>query len=480
MREGTSEKLAPTPMPWSAIIISSSLTALEAASISMVYPFMAFMIVNFDELNVPSENEAGTYAGLLASSFAFGQMISSPLWGWVADRFTVRTVFLTGLSSSIVNLIVFGTAQKFWVAILARTVHGLMSSNLPQARAYLGLTTDDSNRNAAFRFIGVGYGIGLLAGPVFGGLLADPVKAYDITFLRPVFEKFKYLAPCFTLAVLNVGALLAILRYCDVPHSRPRATETLSTSLLDEDNGFSTAAAAAPKSRPSMLSIACRPVVLLLCGSFFVDNLVYYSNVEIIGLWPAASPELGGLGFSPREIGLLLVIAGIFAPMFQFLGYPKIVKRFGLKSSTLFAMGVFILTVTTQGLATFILAKSLPMTWMFLILTEVGKISCIGIIYTGMFVMLNNCASTETRGSIQGIATTWSALARVIGPFFAAFIFSATLNSSMPFPFNFFFVFALQGILMVAPLLMIFFVPRSVENAQPASELVELSSEESI
>jgi MFS family permease len=79
-----------------------------------VFPYSGFMAVAL----IPSANEenAGSYAGLLASSFLLGRALSSYGWGKVADSYGRVFVLQASLIMSCVFTLLFGLSQTFLLA----------------------------------------------------------------------------------------------------------------------------------------------------------------------------------------------------------------------------------------------------------------------------------------------------------------------------------------------------------------------------
>src|SRR5436190_22508627 len=80
---------------------------------------------------------SATVVGLLAASFPVAQLVSSPVWGYVSDRFGRRPALLIGLGSSAVAYIVFGFAHAVWLLFLSRFVQGLGGGTTVVVYAYV-------------------------------------------------------------------------------------------------------------------------------------------------------------------------------------------------------------------------------------------------------------------------------------------------------------------------------------------------------
>ena len=57
----------------------------ECICLSMLYPFLGYMVWDFGI--VENKDDAGMYAGYIASMFTFGQLLTGSLWGRASDRF---------------------------------------------------------------------------------------------------------------------------------------------------------------------------------------------------------------------------------------------------------------------------------------------------------------------------------------------------------------------------------------------------------
>jgi MFS family permease len=71
---------------------------------------------------IPSANQenAGYYAGLLASSFMMGRALTAYHWGKAADIYGRKTVLFASLLNSIIFSIWFGLSTSFPLALLWR------------------------------------------------------------------------------------------------------------------------------------------------------------------------------------------------------------------------------------------------------------------------------------------------------------------------------------------------------------------------
>ena len=95
-------------------------SSLAIFLVNMVFPFCLAMVRGFD---IPLAWE-GVAAGGLAAGYSAGQVLSGKLWGKVSDRIGRKIVIVGGLAAASVCMLLFGLANSFTVAFLARLLGG--------------------------------------------------------------------------------------------------------------------------------------------------------------------------------------------------------------------------------------------------------------------------------------------------------------------------------------------------------------------
>ena len=77
-----------------------------------------------------SRDEAGFYAGYLASSMMLGRMLSSVPWGMTADLYGRKPVVAIGLVAVIITSLLFGLSSNFLMATSCRFALGLFNPSI--------------------------------------------------------------------------------------------------------------------------------------------------------------------------------------------------------------------------------------------------------------------------------------------------------------------------------------------------------------
>jgi len=128
----------------------------------LVAPLMAFYAKRM--------NAADWMVGPLIASFAVAQLISSPVWGKLSDRYGRRPAMIIGLSGSALAYAIFGFAGSLWMLFASRIVQGLGGGTTGVAQAYVADTMVPAERAKALGWISAATSAGVLIGPVIGSI----------------------------------------------------------------------------------------------------------------------------------------------------------------------------------------------------------------------------------------------------------------------------------------------------------------------
>lgn len=117
--------------------------------------------------------EASTVYGLLLASFALMGFIFSPIMGSLADRYGRRPILFLSLAALTVDYLILAFAPSIGWLFLGRIIAGIFSATISVTSAYVADTSPPKERAARFGFTGAGMGLGLITGPMIGGLLGE-------------------------------------------------------------------------------------------------------------------------------------------------------------------------------------------------------------------------------------------------------------------------------------------------------------------
>ena len=110
--------------------------------------------------------------GLLGSLYAAMQFVGGPFLGGLSDRVGRRPVLLLCLSGASLAYLLLGLADTLLLLIAAVGLAGGAGGTQATAQAYIADSTAPDDRAWGLGLIGAAFGLGLIAGPILGGLLS--------------------------------------------------------------------------------------------------------------------------------------------------------------------------------------------------------------------------------------------------------------------------------------------------------------------
>ncbi len=143
--------------------------------ITMVIVMMGFgMIIPVLPFLIEAFGASGQELGFLMAIYALMQLIFSPMWGEISDRYGRRPVLMIGLFGNGLALLFMGLANSLWVLFAARALAGLLASaTMPTSYAYISDSTSEEDRGRGMGILGAAMGVGMVLGPGFSGMLAE-------------------------------------------------------------------------------------------------------------------------------------------------------------------------------------------------------------------------------------------------------------------------------------------------------------------
>jgi DHA1 family tetracycline resistance protein-like MFS transporter len=110
--------------------------------------------------------------GLLGSLYAATQFVGGPFLGGLSDRTGRRPVLVVCLLGASLAYLLLGLAETLFLLFAAVVLAGAAGGTQATAQAYIADSISPEHRARGLGLIGAAFGLGLMAGPVLGGLLS--------------------------------------------------------------------------------------------------------------------------------------------------------------------------------------------------------------------------------------------------------------------------------------------------------------------
>lgn len=395
-----------------ALVFILMTVALDAIGIGLIFPVMPDLM---EEVTHADLSGAALWGGVLTTSFAVMQFLFGPIIGNVSDRFGRRPVLFTSLAVMALDYVVMALAQSIWLLLAARIVAGITAATHSTANAYVADISPADERGRNFGLIGAAFGVGFVAGPLVGGLLAgiDPRAPFWAAA---------------ALAAANLVFGLLVLPESLAPGLRRPFT-------LSRANPLS-----------SLIAIRHLPGLKRLLVVTFVYALTF-------NVWPAIWSYYckAAFGWSANLIGVSLAVFGVGMALAQAFLVGPMIRTFGENRTALFGMACEVVTYLFYGIVT-----SGFWAMAFSPVSALG-----GMAGPALQAIMSRATPADQQGELQGVASSLNALAMILSPLVMTWVFGLFTGASAPLflpgaPF------LLSGALMVAVVAVFVAKPRAV------------------
>ncbi|KAK8240859.1 major facilitator superfamily domain-containing protein [Phyllosticta capitalensis] len=463
-------------LPWRQFTILSLCRFAEPIALTSVFPYIPEMIESF---GVPKD-EIAKWAGTASAIFSLGQCLTSVFWGRASDKYGRKLIILLGLFNTMVMSLLWGFSTSLPMAMTVRALQGAGNGNVGILRTMVAeLCPWRELQPRAFSIMPLVFNIGSVFGPAIGGALSNPMRV-DVSKPRgnSFFEKFPYALPNIVSAALfligiitgtlflketlaskkyqkDYGLILGhkltvasenlVRRAKNVwRNARGEETEPLlpkpaptpsspGTTVHDYEETPAHKEEAKPVTVREVLTVQSL-VNLLIYTLLATHSLGYDQLLPVFMHHPAHSDGSSydplnpikfsnGFGINSSRIGFLFTLYGGLGIIYQLFLFPPIARRYGvLRCFQVISLAYPLLYVLTPFTALLPTATSQQVV-MFLFMMVKG--CCTTFAFPCCTILLTNSASSlRVLGTLNGIATSVSAVGRAAGPAIGGALFT--------------------------------------------------------
>ncbi|KAK5634909.1 hypothetical protein RRF57_010620 [Xylaria bambusicola] len=439
-----------------------------------VYPYLPEMIASFGV----ERKDVAKWAGATSAVFSVAQSLTAVPWGRASDKFGRKPIIMTGLFCTMCFFLAWGVSTSLKMAIIIRALQGACNGNVGIIRTMVAeMVQERELQPKAFSIMPLVWSVGSVFGPAFGGLFAKPAERFPGLFGNSYFfNKYPFALPNIIGGVVFLISLsTAMLFLKETLHSKRhsrdwglilgrRITEAFkdrpfrrqqklrrysiqdaeaSAPLLQTDGTSRPAKAGREKPvAPSMSSVFTRQTVISLVSyTFLALHSVAFDQVLPVFLnYPPQehTPRntslpfffSGGFGLNSGHIGTIFTFYGITSGVIQFVLFPPLCARFGVLRC--FRVCVLVFPVIYFLLPFTVLVENATTRYAALLVLMICKAFAVIIGFPCSTILLtNSAASLSILGTLNGFATTFSALGRASGPALAGLAFTWGVKNNM-------------------------------------------------
>ncbi len=353
---------------------------VDMMGLMIIWPLLPLYAVNL--------KATATTVGLLAASFPIAQLVSSPVWGFVSDRYGRRPALLVGLGASAFAYVVFGFAHTVWLLFVSRFVQGLGGGTTGVVQAYVVDTMLPRERAKALGWLSAATSAGVIIGPALGSFMHRFGEAAPGLFAS-------------ALVLINVAFALKWL-----PESRWAQAGVTRTATDATRRSITLGEAVRNVVQPAVRVVAdpTRPVSLLI-WIYALAMLAFNALPPIFSLYLHDR-----FGITADQIGFFFMIFGAVGVLMR-IG-P--VGWFNARLGEVRTMQVGILLLFA-GFVLVPLATSLPLFIGAQVLLPLGT----ALLFPANSALVSHKAHHDEIGVTLGVQQTYRGVAAILGPVYA-------------------------------------------------------------
>jgi MFS family permease len=311
---------------------------------------------------------------LIIVTYAACAGVCGPFWGRLSDRKGRKPVIMICLAGAALSYVMLGLATELWMIYAARGFAGLMAGNFGVGSAMMADITSAQDRAKGMGVIGAAFGLGMVLGPLLGGLLSGDSASFTL--------------PCIVAGGMSLMAIVAAALF--LPESLSR--EKRAANRREQKSG----------DRISTYAMLEQTGTRLLASQFVLHTACVSTITYLVPLW------LGDLlGWGAREVGMVFGVTGALMVVFQGGVIGPVVAAVGETRFLVLAISVFLL-----GLLIAIFATTAPFMLAAVFISLSGATLCMPLLNS----LTSHRTPMEFRGRMLGTTSAAGSWGRVIGP----------------------------------------------------------------
>lgn len=138
---------------------------LDILGFGIIIPLLPFYAKNF------GSNEF--VIGALMASNGLAQFLFNPIWGRVSDKYGRRPVMLVTVLGSGFAYYLFGVAESILVLFISRLLAGIAGATVGVAQSCISDLTTREERSKVLGMLGAAFSLGFIFGPILSGVLNE-------------------------------------------------------------------------------------------------------------------------------------------------------------------------------------------------------------------------------------------------------------------------------------------------------------------
>ncbi|MGM0469338.1 MAG: MFS transporter [Promethearchaeati archaeon] len=339
-----------------------------------------YLIIPFLPSFIEIYNTTPWVIGIVIAINAVFTLFFAPLWGRLSDSYGRKPMLLISQFGTLSAFIILAVSDSLFLIFLSRVIDGIFGGNFPIAKAIISDIVPPKDRGVQMANIGVAHVLSSLIGPGLGGIL--------FAFGGVLYPGL--LASLLSLLTIILTLTLLEESWPEFKRERDKKEEHKKISILKDKNAL---------------------YLLILWGFHTISFTLLMSNMSLF--------LQSILGLVALEIGIILMISGIFRAITRFAFFKPVLRLIGEKNMILMGLSVFVVMF-----ALIALFEDPIIVMILLIVVSFAASSVRG----NLLSVISKSASVKIQGRINSYTTSLDSVAQIIGPIVGGAIFELTVQ----------------------------------------------------
>ncbi|MHA1670536.1 MAG: MFS transporter [Promethearchaeota archaeon] len=335
---------------------------------SMVLPLLPFIVQDW--------GESALFVGVLVSSNALSSFIFGPIWGKLSDKYGRKPILLISQAGTGFSFLILALSPNLYVILFSRILDGVFGGQIPVIRAYISDITTPATRASQMGKLMVGHTVGMIFGPIIGGLLGAINWRYPSLFA----------------VFLSIIAMILTIRV--LIESMPK--DRISDLKLQKDNQ--------ELSSEKEMKTFTGEIIVRFVQVFLLFSITVMFNSSL------ALVLLERYGASEIIIGLVMALAGVTIMIYGGFLMKPLFKKVGEKRILLIASILLILN--------FLAFPFMTELWTIFAFLP-SFVFCMAFLPSLIQSNITKAVDADKQGLVSGVMTNIQSIAQIISPLIA-------------------------------------------------------------
>lgn len=343
--------------------------------------------------------------------FRFMQLVVSPLFGYIADKYSRKIVFIFAAMGTILSFLVM-LPTKAWSLFANRSIDGSTNGFYVAVRSAITDMSNRENLNSRLGILGALGAIGVVVGPLLGSL---------IIFSGVLGQNINPTISIIFLALI-LGLVNFVLSLLFKETQRKPLAQGGEEHLLSTTDNFEVGLEVTEnfhyknligdfvklwKNNRTLGLLVLMEVLMVIVQGYYHYYIIYLTKI---------------FNFGTKDINIFLLYAGFVIVSSQFIFFLVLLKKLPIKQTLVFCSVMAVILMAGYGVTRVI--------WLLYLLVVLDVISVSPI--TGLIQgQIGHLSPVHRRGRIVGMVQGFAGVVAVINPI--VFGILGELNPALPF-----------------------------------------------